>query len=210
MSLTNGYRDLRIHMYDHSGGVVTPCVNIVSNPNLYLHILSCLVFGNLDTNADPPQTEFPIDPLRALPTQPIGKILVNDHTYDILELIFSSQGLVGRGTVCYLARRLGQEYIIKDHWVLGDKEVALNEVAMLQAMKGVRGVPQLIEYWLVETKAQEVDETMNYRGKIWQSIKGTSRTHVRLVLKPRARPLHMFRTKVELVSAIRDIIRSEY
>ncbi|KAG1844885.1 hypothetical protein C8R48DRAFT_780103 [Suillus tomentosus] len=48
LSLTNGYHDLRVHMYDHSGGVVTPCVNIVSNPNLYLHILSCLVFGNLE------------------------------------------------------------------------------------------------------------------------------------------------------------------
>ncbi|KAG1851432.1 hypothetical protein DFJ58DRAFT_728873 [Suillus subalutaceus] len=157
--------------------------------------------------ADPPETEIPTDPLRTHPPQPIGKILVNDHTYDILELIFSSQGLVGHGMVCYLARRHNEEYIIKDCWVLGDKDIALNEVAMLQAMQGVRGVPQLIEYWLVETKPQEVDETMSYRGKIWKSIQGTSRTHVRLVLKPRARPLHMFRTKVELVSAIRDIIR---
>ncbi|KAG1768238.1 hypothetical protein EV702DRAFT_1050050 [Suillus placidus] len=238
--------------------VVTPCVNIVSDPNLYLHILSCLVFGNLEclgydpsilifmkmlwpaqlknsstfshltTNripapncnqaqeslvestvdeaiqvgstalpqtmsaptaldappiastcktADPPQTEIPIDPLCALPTQLIRKILVSDHTYDILELIFSSQGLVGRSTVCYLARRLEEEYIIKDNWVLGDKEVALNEVVMLQAMQGVHSVPQLVEYWLVETKAQEVDETMNYCGKIWQSITGTLCTH---------------------------------
>ncbi|KAG1841641.1 hypothetical protein C8R48DRAFT_559898, partial [Suillus tomentosus] len=35
----------------------------------------------------------------------------------------------------------------------------------------------------------------------------TSRTHVRLVLKPRARPLHAFRTRVELVSALRDIVK---
>ncbi|KAG1897039.1 uncharacterized protein F5891DRAFT_927486, partial [Suillus fuscotomentosus] len=34
-----------------------------------------------------------------------------------------------------------------------------------------------------------------------------SRTHVRLVLKPRARPLHAFRTRVELVSALRDIVK---
>ncbi|KAG1789203.1 uncharacterized protein HD556DRAFT_1447263 [Suillus plorans] len=156
---------------------------------------------------DPPETEIPTDPLRTYPSQPIGKILVNNHTYDILELIFSSQGLVGRGTVCYLARRDNEEYIIKDHWVLGDKNVALNEVTMLQAMQGVRGVPQLFEHWLVEIGPQEVDETMSYRGKIWQSIKGTSRTHVHLVLKPRARPLHTFRTKVELISVIQDIVR---
>ncbi|KAG1842842.1 hypothetical protein F4604DRAFT_1938561 [Suillus subluteus] len=247
LSLTNGYCDLRVHMYDHSGGVVMPCVDIVSNPNIYLHILSCLVFSNLEcigynhsilifmktrrpaqlentsilscltTNrlpapdqaweslvespvdeaiqvgtsastskatltADPPKTEIPTDPLHTHPPQPIGKILVNDHTYDILELIFSSQGLVGRGTVHYLARRHDEEYIVTDHWVLGDKDVALNEVAMLQVMQGVRGVPQLIEYWLVETKPQEVDEMMSYCGKIWKSIQ-------------------------ELVSAIRDIVR---
>jgi hypothetical protein len=81
---------------------------------------------------------------------------------------------------------------------------------MLQAMQGVHGVPQLIEYWLVETKAHEVDETMNYCGKIWKSIKGTSCMHVCLVLKPHTQPLHMFQMKVELVSAIQDIIRSKY
>ncbi|KAG2756762.1 hypothetical protein P692DRAFT_20714900, partial [Suillus brevipes Sb2] len=40
--------DLRVHMHDHSGSDITPCVNIVSDPNLYLHIISCLVFGNLE------------------------------------------------------------------------------------------------------------------------------------------------------------------
>ncbi|KAG2086080.1 uncharacterized protein F5147DRAFT_588701, partial [Suillus discolor] len=34
-----------------------------------------------------------------------------------------------------------------------------------------------------------------------------SRTHLRLVLKPRARPLHVFRTKVELVGALQDIAK---
>ncbi|KAG0692320.1 hypothetical protein DFH29DRAFT_1008890 [Suillus ampliporus] len=50
---------------------------------------------------------------------PISKIQVNKNTYDILKIIFSSHGLIGRGTICYLARRDNQEYIIKDHWVLG-------------------------------------------------------------------------------------------
>ncbi|KAG2061018.1 hypothetical protein BDR06DRAFT_966820 [Suillus hirtellus] len=246
-------------------GVVTPGINIVSDPNFCLHILSCLVFSNpecleydplilifmktlwptqleipsafsrpmtnkpptLDqayeslvespmdkvvqggstapsqirstiptmSNApasasttkatvtpDPPETEIPTDPLCTHPSQSIRKILVNNHTYDILELIFSSQGLVGHSTVCYLARRGDEEYIIKDHWVLGNKNVALNEVTMLQAMQGVRSVPQLIKHWLVEIGPQEVDEMMSYHGKIWQSIK-------------------------ELISAIRDIVK---
>ncbi|KAG2046225.1 hypothetical protein BDR06DRAFT_1014910 [Suillus hirtellus] len=81
-------------------------------------------------------------------SSPIGKIQVNDNWYDILEVIFSSHGLVGRGTVCYLARKDDQEYIIKDHWVLGnaDDEDTLNEVVMLKKMQGVRGVLELVEY----------------------------------------------------------------
>ncbi|KAG1824626.1 uncharacterized protein BJ212DRAFT_1295752 [Suillus subaureus] len=124
--------------------------------------------------SDPPETEIPTDPLCTHPSQPIGKILVNNHTYNILELIFSSQGLVGHGT----------------------------------AMQGVCSVPQLTEHWLVEIGPQEVDETMSYCGKIWQSIKGTSHTHVHLVLKPSVQPLHMFWMKVELINAIQDIVRN--
>ncbi|KAG1892949.1 uncharacterized protein F5891DRAFT_1197061 [Suillus fuscotomentosus] len=199
-SLTNGYRELQVHMYDHAGGVMTPPIHIDNAPNRYLQILSSVVFGSLecigydpsisiftktlrpaqledptsrpstnrppaqgpqagsliagtatpesalgtDSNMemsdeeslpiDPPQLEIPQDPLRATFSTPIGRIIVNDHAYDILELIFLSQGLVGRGTVCYLARRNGKEYIIKDHWVLGGKDVALNEVKMLGEM----------------------------------------------------------------------------
>ncbi|KAG1843264.1 hypothetical protein DFJ58DRAFT_844372 [Suillus subalutaceus] len=149
---------------------------------------------------DPPQLDIPQDPLRTTFSDPIGRIIVNNHAYDILEVIFSSQGLVGRGTVCYLARRDDEEYIIKDHWVLGSKDAVLNEVEMLWEMQGVHGVPELVEYWLVEIAPNEVDETMNYRYKVFGSIKGTSHTHVHLVLKPRAQPLHAFQTKLELVA----------
>jgi hypothetical protein len=48
ISLCNGYRDLRVHLYDHSGGVVSPCTNIDKEPDKYLHIFSCIVFGNLE------------------------------------------------------------------------------------------------------------------------------------------------------------------
>ncbi|KAG2123990.1 hypothetical protein DEU56DRAFT_712040, partial [Suillus clintonianus] len=112
-----------------------------------------------------------------------------------------------RGTVCYLARKDGEEYIIKDHWVLGGKTQVLNEISMLKKMEGVRGVPRLVEYWLMESEPDEVDETRRYHFKTPRSIKGTSRTHVHLVLKPRARPLHQFRSHAELLTAIRDIVK---
>ncbi|KAG2115108.1 uncharacterized protein F5147DRAFT_649527 [Suillus discolor] len=116
------------------------------------------------------------------------------------------QGLVSHGTVCYLTRRGDKEYIIKDHWVLGSKEDMLNKVIMLNNMKGVYGIPELIEYWLIEIAPGEVDETEKYRYTIMESTEGTFHTHVRLVLKPHMRPLQMFCTKAELVSVIWDIV----
>ncbi|KAG1893323.1 uncharacterized protein F5891DRAFT_1196554 [Suillus fuscotomentosus] len=264
ISLCNGYHDLRVHLYDHSGGVEL---------DKYLHIFSCIVFGNLecigfdptitilkhtlhrtlelsgsrptknlpskrqevvessqleenelslppaiakdmvptpaagDTPMYPPIVEVPEDPLNPEPVlEPIGKIRVDKNTYDILEIIFSTQGLVGRGSVCYLARKDDKEYIIKDHWVLGGKKAVLNEINMMKKMEGVCGVPQLAEYWLVEVAPSEVDDTQAYCYKFPHSIQDTFPTHVRLVLKPRVRPLHKFRSKVEFLGAIRDIV----
>jgi hypothetical protein len=130
--------------------------------------------------------------------------------YTIKKILFASRGLVGRGTVCYLASWKEEDYIIKDHWVLGKRDnVILNEIEMLKEMQGVPGVPELVEYWLVATSDGDVDNTRSYRRREHRSIKGTSRTHVRLVLKPCARPLHMFRTLKELVKALRDIVMSK-
>jgi len=142
---------------------------------------------------------------------PIGKIKVNENWYDILKIIFSGHGLVGRGTVCYLTRRDNQEYIIKDHWVLGsaeDSEV-LNEVTMLKKMEGVPGVPVLVDYCQVKLLSGDIDNTKKYRYKELQSTRNTWRTHVRLVMKPRGRCLEQFRTKKELIGALRDIAISE-
>jgi hypothetical protein len=104
--------------------------------------------------------------------------------YNILDLIFSTQGLVGHGTVCYLVRKDEEEYIIKDHWVLRSKSEILNEICMMEKMDGICGIPRLVEYWLMEMEPSEVGETVKYHQKVPCSIKGTSHMHVCLVLKP--------------------------
>ncbi|KAG1875906.1 hypothetical protein C8R48DRAFT_768760 [Suillus tomentosus] len=121
-----------------------------------------------DTSRSLHQTE---DVLESTP--PPSPRLIPRSTFlsEISPIILIPQGLVGRGTVCYLVRRDDEEYIIRDHWVLGSREDVLNEVSMLQAMQDVHGVPQLIEHWLVEIRPGEVDETKLYRYKLLKSIK---------------------------------------
>ncbi|KAG2071695.1 hypothetical protein BDR04DRAFT_1117524 [Suillus decipiens] len=120
---------------------------------------------------------------------------------------FTSMTAVGRGTVCYLTRKDGQEYIIKDHWVVGNTDDdILNEVVMLQKMQGVRGVPELAESSKVKLSSGEIDNMKIYQFEEVPSLVGTWCTHVRLVMKPRGRPLQKFRTKLEFIQAIRDIV----
>ncbi|KAG1841110.1 hypothetical protein DFJ58DRAFT_845101 [Suillus subalutaceus] len=247
ISLCNGYRDLRVHLYDHSGGVhIRAYTSADSQNTFYLppaerrfipgrrtnslpgpdreHIppqfestsslASTTPQIDLETeptedNADEDDGSFPVelpieipqDPLLEPLPEPIGKIRVNDHFYDILDIIFSRQGLVGRGTVCYHVRKNDEEFIIKDYWAIGGNKEALNEIKMMEKMKGVRGVPQLVEYWLVEVTPGKVDQTVEYRYRVHSVLTFA------VVLKPRGRPLHKFRTKYELLASVRDIVQ---
>ncbi|KAG2126070.1 hypothetical protein DEU56DRAFT_916219 [Suillus clintonianus] len=249
VSICNGYRELRIHLYDHSGGVVSPCINIDREPDKFLQIFSSIVFGNLECIGFDPtisilkhtlhRTHRPPDfrpakhsrspaPHQTATLAIPDALIVESETTTIEEIVnkppYTTEDaerkpaanippsmvppcLVGRGTTCYLARKDDEEYIIKDHWVLGSESEVLNEICMMKKMDGLRGVPHLVEYWLVEMEPGEVDETVKYRQKITRSLQGTSHTHVRMVLKPRARPLYQFRSRLEFLTAIRDILK---
>jgi hypothetical protein len=141
-------------------------------------------------------------PLSSSSDNVIGKMKVNEHEYNLLKVLFSGQGLVGCRTVCYLARRDGEEYIIKDHWVKNSRngevdvqekmDIVMNEVDMLEAMKDVPGVPKLVEFWLIEVMPNQLDDTQLYRQKIHHSMIGMYCTHVCLILRPKACHLQEF------------------
>ncbi|KAG2335797.1 hypothetical protein BDR05DRAFT_953816 [Suillus weaverae] len=99
----------------------------------------------------------------------IGEITVNENVYHLLKVIFCNQGLVGCRTICYLAQRDGEKFIIKDYWVKGNKNVVLNEVEMLKALKDIPGVPQCVKHCLVEVELGKVDDTQIYSQKIYNS-----------------------------------------
>ncbi|KAG1883998.1 hypothetical protein F4604DRAFT_1677165 [Suillus subluteus] len=329
LSFTDEYCHLRVLMYDHSGGAVSPRFDIYKQPNIFSHIIAAINFGSLEI-VSPPRSKdihvyrpiknaparrsttdhsvatsttdslsFPEDPDRVLssdalessdncdesssdsahvsmeecqggsathdsmdeehfpppplpvqpsatcsapllslasqipqaemtesiysvtplPSQfpystqspePCGKIRVGQTFYTIKRILFVARGLVGRRTVCYLVTLDDEDYIIKDHWVLGsDDQVVLNEIKMLELMDGIPGVPKLVDHWVVEQSDGKSDITRKYQQKEHRSTRGTSCTHVHLVLKPCGRPLHMFQTLKEFVRALRDIIKSK-
>ncbi|KAG2122772.1 hypothetical protein DEU56DRAFT_745757 [Suillus clintonianus] len=206
LSFSNRYRELRVHMYDRSGGLVSPSFNINTNPDAYLQVLGAIAFGIPECLGYDQTIVFYVTPsARTSNSRRTAK------TYDIVQVLFYSRGLTGRGTVCYLARFKNKEFIIKDHWVQGeDSQDVLNEVEMLKRMQGVPGVPRLEDYWVVQRGDGTPDITSELRFKLFPSTSNSYRTHVRLVLTPCARPLHEFRSKRELVTALHDIVSSRY
>ncbi|KAG1889111.1 uncharacterized protein F5891DRAFT_1198687 [Suillus fuscotomentosus] len=86
--------------------------------------------------------------------EPCGKIRVGDNIYIIKRILFTSWGLVGHGTICYLGSLNEEDYIVKDHWVLGKQDnIILNEIKMLKLIHGVPGILELVDYWLITTLA---------------------------------------------------------
>ena len=182
LALSFSKLELRLHYYDHSGGSISPPFHLQRDPQEFLFILACVIFGprsciGFDDTIDiiaqvpvPSPLSTPsstiitsTNPTTSLlpPSSPAiyGTIRVKGDIYEILGILFSSTGFIGRGTICYLVRRNGKIYVIKDHWVAGDP---LHEVNMLIRVQGIKGVPRLIDYWQVEVMDDVVEKTERY------------------------------------------------
>lgn len=142
--------------------------------------------------------------LEAVPPR-LGRIRVNAHWYEIIDVLFLPPGFLGRGTIIYLARHDGQTCVIKDHWV----ENAGNEAKMMKYVKGIPGVPEVVEHWQVEVVDSIVDTTSRYRPEWHQKHMIGKRTHARIVMSPCGRALTQFKSKNELIRCIRDVLQGE-
>jgi hypothetical protein len=121
----------------------------------------------------------------------------------------------GRGTVCFHATAEGVEYAIKDAWT--NKALKHNEAEMLHvaSARNVNGVPSLVDEVVVQVQGH-IDSTSWPRECIAQSheswntlMKLEVREHRRLVMTPFASPLITFKSKVELLTALRDAIQGD-
>ncbi|KAG2087115.1 uncharacterized protein F5147DRAFT_781412 [Suillus discolor] len=58
LSFTDEYRHLRVLMYDHSGGAVSPHFNIYKQPDIFSHIIAAINFGSLECIGYDPTVSF--------------------------------------------------------------------------------------------------------------------------------------------------------
>jgi len=55
LSFCKEYHKLRVHVYDHSGGIVTRPVDIYQEPDKFRYIMVCIVYGTCDCMNSIPQ-----------------------------------------------------------------------------------------------------------------------------------------------------------
>lgn len=169
---------------------------------LFLRILVVLMFGKpADIGLDP---NIEIDHN--------GKcvaITVEQNRFEVLDLIYSLNSIVGRGTRIWIVTRNGVNYTLKDSWIQHDR--VHSEVLMLQKMnkdEELTGrVPTLFCGGDVIINGG-TDSTERYRTDLpgWSS-KGR-RIHRQLVCTPIGESLCKYRSKQELIKSIISIILS--
>ena len=134
-----------------------------------------------------------------------GEATDSDRYYHIIRCLFKAATLRGRGTVCWLVEKDSQNFVIKDTWA--DVGRQWQESGFLEMCKerNIRNVPYLED--AVEISA---DSTHRYRDKIVGTDKIEKRAHRRLVLQPICATLDKFASKMELLCALVDQIKSEF
>lgn len=190
--------------FDRSGWVASSPFNIHEHPGLFLRV----VVGSLYLD----ESKYGLDPTVDIRGEE-KRIEVDGEWYDIVDVIHVEGVLRGRATICYHVQKDGQDYVVKDCWV--DLSRQDKEADILEKLKGLEHVPEVVKNVPVMFNGKP-DTTAHFRrpkpgDETPGSYKNVEiREHRRILLKPLARKLSDFRDLVELITAVRDIVDSEF
>ena len=132
-------------------------------------------------------------------------IQVSSWICEIISLIFFNYLICGRGMSCWHVLYDGQDYVVKDSWA--HKSRVNREADILNRIRGLEGVPQLITAWIVEIEGS-VDRTDTRRTSFPLYV--GVRIHCQLLLQPVGLPLSKFKSIHELLSIFIDILDSTF
>lgn len=244
---------LRLHYYDRSGVIISCPIDMKSDAKRVVDITTTLVYGHRSRLGYDPTIYINEDLLdqqqSATPSPPTARnLLAVDQTaplipsqnppivigwvtipgrkkLDILGIVWTSDGLVGRGTTCYRVRDPAtlQEYALKDYWV--DALSIDHETQMLRKLKDIPGVPDAVLSWTVgeegnvnvqgfKAPQNTIDARACYNAsdlshQMLLAI-GNCRVHRRILMTPFAAPIYTFASLKELVWSFLTIAESKF
>jgi hypothetical protein len=207
---------LRIHLFDRSG-VVTSCpVNIHNNIAKTCNIIHAFAHADSASLGFDPTLEISCPPLRQPSPPSVGTVQIDDTTYIIIEILWKSNGFVGRCANVFHVRLEGApprarnrdgeldkfDYIVKDCWV--EEHLVDHEERILKRISGIAGTPSLVEAWTVQYEGSD-DTTLRHRPSNWDlalTPHYQTRVHRRLMMTPVGSPLSSFRSQRELLHGL--------
>ncbi|KAF5327224.1 hypothetical protein D9619_005083 [Psilocybe cf. subviscida] len=146
--------------------------------------------------------------------------------YRLLECVFRSKTIRGRGTTCWRAVRDddpdGPEYAIKDTWTDTSRTT---EEELMKILEGVEGIPILVaaeklnhedgrdvtSYFHQNVERKKTASKGKSKGESKKQTRIVEvRQHWLLVTTPFGQPLPSFSSKKELLSALVDTIRAHH
>ena len=208
-------QEFRIHIFDRSGAIHSLGCNLHKFSDLFARVIYTLSFGSPDklgfdpTFIDPAVSPSILYRPRSTPAAQISQIIyIRSDVYSVLCPIYISHLIRGRGTSSWLVKKGKKFYIIKDYWTHKGRKHTEEEI--LLRIKGVLGVSQLVEAWMLQTDG--ADETTDWlrpaflvRNKEFETC-----IHQRLLLTPVGDPLVQFSSLQELVSIFINIVQGEH
>ena len=215
---------MRVHFYDRSGAQVSSTLNFHRDFQRVAEIIHAFTYANRDLLGYDPTIDIcrPSSISKQLNFHNFIGTVVSDsgEIYNILSLLSSSCGFIGRGTACWHVRPVdtglgeahegrldGNDYVLKDNWV--DEELVNYEASILSQIAGIKGVPVLLKSWTVQYNGED-DTTSRYRPAGWKPFANfVNRVHRRQLLRPVGSPLSTFRSQKELLFGLISGLESE-
>ncbi|RXW19952.1 hypothetical protein EST38_g5916 [Candolleomyces aberdarensis] len=194
----------RLFHFDRSGAQYTPPFNFHEDPHTFIRLI--LGLSTLDERI------LGLDDSIRWTTAADGtknggtlRTIGPDYTIVTYELVLDEEPFIrptlrGRGTTCWAAKNSeGQRIIVKDYWVT-DK--CTSEFKLLEAVKGLRGICQMISY------ESDRAQTQDFRGNISSFKKGAfqNRASVRIVMKAYGSTIEKFTSIEQVLAALRGAI----
>lgn len=199
-------RMVRLMHYDRAGTYITPPFDYHNDPHTFVR----LVLGVTSTDEDVLGFDQTIRWEIRDGKKISGTITVTDTSvvkegrttvYAMRNIapVFRRSSVSGRGTTCWLVDQPGgRPLLVKEAWRTGTR---MPEHEYLKAARGVRGVVQMILY-------EYLGRTTDWRPGTYPGDPSVNnRSKLRIVMEAHGPSLDHYKSRSQLLSAVRDAIR---
>jgi hypothetical protein len=142
------------------------------------------------------------DPTMIMGRDGVEAIMCAGKQFKVIRLIYTTQSLIGRATRVWIVEHDGTRCILKDAWI--EKSRPVSEAKHLENIRGMEGIPKL-----VCTEDIAIDGVALSTGSVRRGLNANEnrvRIRRRIVTSSCGSHIAEFRSKRELISALRDIV----